>query len=149
MQSFTILVIFPCFILSLHLRPRLSSPPVLFPLLQPPTPRREDWLQPQESPLPQGCSGSQLFKFIVSSEGGGEWAGTLDFSCRIPCLCRQDGICKRVRDYPRCQFQQRASKFANRGMACSKSHRMLEAASPGKPQGDKPEVTLLWASVPF
>ena len=26
---------------------------------------------------------------------------------------------------------------------------MLEAASPGRPQGDKPEVTLLWASVPF
>lgn len=43
-----------------------------------------------------------------------EWARTLDFSCRTPCLQRQDGICKHTLDYPTCQLQQRASKFATR-----------------------------------
>lgn len=77
-------------------------------------PDREAWLQSESSPLPHECFESKLSEFITSTERWKrmEWARTLDFSCRTPCLCRQDGICKHTLDYPRCQIQQRASKFA-------------------------------------
>lgn len=77
-------------------------------------PDREAWLPSEHSPLPHECFESKLSEFITSTERWKrmEWARTLDFSCRTPCLCRQDRICKHTLDYPRCQIQQRASKFA-------------------------------------
>lgn len=62
-------------------------------------------------------------EFITSREvEGNGMAKTLDFSCRTPCLCRQDGICKHTQDYPRCQLQERASKFATSKGRASATH---------------------------
>lgn len=90
---------------------------------------REAWLQSEWTPLPHECFRSKLAEFITSTERwkGMEWAKTLDFSCRTLCMCRQDGICKHTWDYPRCQLQQRASKFVTRkgrvSAACSPKSR--------------------------
>lgn len=86
-----------------------------FPFLQPPPAYTgRPGFNQSISPSPRSALESSSLSSLTSTERwkGVEWARTIDFACRTLCLCRQDGICKHTVDYPRCQLQQRAARFA-------------------------------------